>query len=36
LLNIVLDVQNVSSGVYILSFYDINGNIIENQRVIKK
>jgi hypothetical protein len=36
LLNIVLDVQNVSSGVYILSFYDVNGNIIENQRVIKK
>jgi hypothetical protein len=35
LLNIVLDVQDVSNGVYILSFYDTDGNIVETQRVIK-
>jgi hypothetical protein len=35
LLNIVLDVQNVSNGIYILSFYDADGNIVETQRVIK-
>jgi hypothetical protein len=31
LLNIVLDVQDVSNGVYILSFYDTDGNI-ENSK----
>jgi hypothetical protein len=36
LLNIVLDVQNVSNGVYILSFYDTDGNIVETQKVIKQ
>jgi hypothetical protein len=36
LLNIVLDVQNVSNGVYILSFYDTDGNIVENSKVKNK
>jgi hypothetical protein len=35
LLNIVLDVQDVSNGVYILSFYDTDGNIVENSKVKK-
>jgi hypothetical protein len=29
------DVQHISNGVYILSFYDADGNSIESQRVIK-
>ena len=29
-------VEQISSGVYILLFYDVDGNVIDSQKVIKK
>jgi hypothetical protein len=34
-LNLVWDVRNLSSAVYILSTYDTEGNVLESKRVIK-